>query len=44
MAIVADGASPKRKFMRLHAWNSEENTKGGVIYWIWNECCLGKYK
>ena len=44
MAIVADGASPNRKFMRLHAWNSEENTKDGVIYWTWNECCPAKYK
>ncbi|XP_065654090.1 uncharacterized protein LOC136080809 isoform X2 [Hydra vulgaris] len=39
MAIVADGASPNRKFMRLHSWKSEENTKDGVIYWTWNECC-----
>ena len=44
MTIVADGASPNRKFMRLHAWNSEENTKDGVIYWTWNEYCPGKYK
>ncbi|XP_065647648.1 uncharacterized protein LOC136077071 [Hydra vulgaris] len=39
MAVVADGASPNRKFMRLHSWKSEENTKDGVIYWTWNECC-----
>ncbi|XP_047138862.1 uncharacterized protein LOC124814841 [Hydra vulgaris] len=38
MAIVADGASPNRKFMCLHAWKSQENTKDGVIYWTWNEC------
>ena len=41
MAIVAIVASPNRKFMRLHAWNSEENTKDGVIYWSWNEFCPG---
>ena len=42
-AIVADGASPNRMFMRLHARNSEENTKDGVIYWTWNGCCPGKH-
>ncbi|XP_047142661.1 uncharacterized protein LOC124816953 [Hydra vulgaris] len=40
IAIAADGASPNRKFMRLHAWNTKKNTKDGVIYWTWNEFCL----
>ena len=36
MAIKADCASPNRKFKRLHAWHSAEDTKDGVIYWTWS--------
>lgn len=42
-AIIADGASPNRKFMKLHKLENEENMADGVVYWTWNEWCSGKY-
>ena len=37
--MVADGASPNRKFFRIH--NNGDNVKGGVVYWCWNKCSPG---
>ena len=40
-SLVADGASPNRKFFRIH--NCEDNVKGGVVYWAWNKWSPGMY-
>ena len=42
--IVSDGASPNRKFYKLHQLsNGQNSTKQGFIYWTWNEYCPGKF-
>ena len=40
-AIVADGASPNRKFFRIHM--TEENVCDGVVYWTWNKWVPGNF-
>ena len=40
-AITADGASPNRKFFKLHKLNVV-NVEDNVVFWTWNEWCLGK--
>ena len=42
-ALTADGASPNRKFFRIHKFNDGGNVgRHGVVYWTWNICCLFK--
>ena len=41
-AVVADGASPNRKFIRLHNMIDNGNMEDGVVYWAWNEWCPGE--
>jgi len=42
-ALTADGASPNRKFFRIHKFNDGGNVgEHGVVYWTWNLCCLFK--
>ena len=44
MAVVADGASSNRKFMKIHQWEKQENVSSdGVVFWTWNECSPGTY-
>lgn len=38
-SIVADGASPNRKFFRLHRLQLDENARNGNVFWTWNEWC-----
>lgn len=40
-AIIADGASPNRKFIKMHKLENEQNMAEGVVYWTWNEWCPG---
>ena len=40
-AVVADGAAPNRKFMKLHRLIGDENVKNGIVYWTWKEWCPG---
>ena len=35
-AVTADGASPNRKYFRMHKLNTGENVSHGVVYWCWN--------
>ena len=41
-AVVADGASPNRRFIRLHNMIDNGNMEDVVIYWTWNEWCPGE--
>ena len=38
-AITADGASPNRKYFKLHRMDGGENNEHGVTYWSWNLWC-----
>ena len=34
--LVSDGATPNRKFYRMHLHFDKDNQKDGVTYWTWN--------
>ena len=34
--LVSDGATPNRKFYRMHLHFEKDNQKDGVTYWTWN--------
>ena len=38
-AVIAYGAFPNRKFIRLYNVIDNGNMKDGVVYWAWNEWC-----
>ena len=40
-AVVSDGASPNRKFYRLHKMFAEDNVEDGVVFWTLNKWCPG---
>ena len=35
--FVCDGASPNRKFFKMHLLEDKSNVKDGVVYWTWNK-------
>nr|XP_047125903.1 uncharacterized protein LOC101241084 isoform X2 [Hydra vulgaris] len=38
-SMVADGASPNRKFFRIHLAENYENVKDTTVHWTWNIWC-----
>ena len=40
--LVSDGATPDRKFYRMHLHFDKDNQKDGVTYWTWNCYALNR--